>query len=150
MVRKCLHLDSAGEWGIVSWFVLRFRREEVINAEPAEIAEKISKALLADLLGACLAFSAFNHSEGNAKANSLSCERLSWGRDLGEAPVPQSINVSDYFGCCCWSIPVAGGALLESCSKSFFSKLISTRPPLVCFGLSASSAAVGALPMPTR
>ncbi len=39
----------------------------------------------------------------------------------------------NYFGCCCWSWVVPGAELLESCSKSFFIRLTSTRPPLIPF-----------------
>ena len=83
----------------------------------------------------------------------LACARgFLWGRDSGEAPFGPNCAISDYFGCCCWSALVIGAEeLLESCSRSFFSRLISTRPPLMCLVLaSASAPATGALPMPTR
>src|SRR5208282_3644823 len=56
-----------------------------------------------------------------------------------------------YFGDCCCSV-ATGVALVEaSCSKSFFSRLTSTRPPVMRFGLaSLEDADTGALPMPTR
>src|SRR5208283_2997768 len=59
----------------------------------------------------------------------------------------------DYLGCCCCSMLLVVGAeeLLESCSRSFFSRLISTRPPLMRLVLASSSVPLtGALPMPTR
>src|SRR5580658_1509105 len=74
------------------------------------------------------------------------------GRDSGEAPLGPEQSDACYFGCCCWSAVVTGAEeLLESCSRSFFSRLISTRPPLMCLVLaSASAPATGTLPMPTR
>jgi hypothetical protein len=52
-----------------------------------------------------------------------------WGRDLGEAPFgPERDLIPAYFG---WSI-VGAEELLDSCSRSFFRRLISTRPPLMC------------------
>ena len=60
---------------------------------------------------------------------------------------------STYFGGAGWSwLAGAGTALVEaSVSRSFFRRLISTRPPLVRLVLASSPAAVGtgALPMPT-
>ena len=82
--------------------------------------------------------------------------RLREGLFLGEglwARRPVSQTDGSYLGCCCWSIVEVAGAeeLLESCSRSFFSRLTSTRPPLMCLPFSFSSApATGALPMPTR
>jgi len=73
---------------------------------------------------------------------------FSVGRDSGEAPVGPKLLDYDYFGCSCWSALVAGAEeLLESCSRSFFNRLISTRPPLMCL---ASAPSTGALPIPTR
>src|SRR2546425_3562781 len=60
-----------------------------------------------------------------------------------------------YFGGCCWSVGVAAGAVDDeaNCSRLFFRRLISTRPPEIRLGLVVVSPAVactGALPMPTR
>src|SRR6266849_3558561 len=61
-----------------------------------------------------------------------------------------------YFGCC-WSAVGAGVLLVDaSCSRLFFKRLISTRPPVMRFGFGAVSVpeeaatGTGALPMPTR
>ena len=90
------------------------------------------------------------HENINEKAPRLR-EGLFLGEGLGRG-ARWSLTGADYFGCCCWSELVAGAEeLLESCSRSFFNRLISTRPPLMCLVLAFSSApATGALPMPTR
>jgi len=102
------------------------------------------------------------HTTGNPDRNppktrespSLAREALSrGGRDLVEATFGPNCIDCNYFGCCCWSGVVVGveEPLEANCSRSFFSRLISTRPPLMCFVLSFSSVlATGALPMPTR
>jgi hypothetical protein len=69
--------------------------------------------------------------------------------DASYVAKPVSWGDSDRY---CWLAVVAGPEeLLESCSRSFFSRLISTRPPLMRLVLASSSVpATGALPMPTR
>src|SRR5579862_8189359 len=58
---------------------------------------------------------------------------------------------ASYFGCCWVSVLMGAALLLESCSRSFFSRLISTRPPEMRFVFAVSSLeGSGALPMPTR
>ena len=63
-------------------------------------------------------------------------------------------------GALCEGVVLAGAELLAgvalepeleaSCSRSFFSKLTSTRPPVMRFGFAPSSVVgSGALPMPT-
>ena len=81
---------------------------------------------------------------------SLARGAFSGGETWAKRPWVPTLVECDYFGCCGWSVVVAGAEeLLESCSRSFFSRLISTRPPMMCF-VFASSLATGALPMPTR
>lgn len=74
------------------------------------------------------------------------------GRALG----PCGPAVLTYLGdsCCCGGFcGAAAGAAVDdeeaSCSRSFFRRLTSTRPPVMRFGLAPSSVAIGALPMPT-
>jgi len=84
-----------------------------------------------------------NPSLINARANQKA-PRLREGLQ-GEGREP-----SNYFaGAACWS--VAGAEPEARVSRLFFRRLISTRPPLVCFAfVSAASAGTGALPIPTR
>ena len=84
------------------------------------------------------------------KSPSLAREAFSGGGTRARRPLGPTLKDSRYFGCCCWSALVTGAELLESCSRSFFSRLISTRPPLMCLVFAASSVGTGALPMPTR
>jgi hypothetical protein len=79
----------------------------------------------------------------------LSCFRRNWpGNPTSRKTAEKRGTHFPYFGCCCVSVvaPVLDEA---SCSRSFFSRLTSTRPPMVC-RVFAFSSGVGALPMPTR
>ena len=62
-----------------------------------------------------------------------------------------NLGAGSYFGCCWVSVLMGAALLLESCSRSFFSRLISTRPPEMRFVFAVSSLeGSGALPIPTR
>src|ERR1700720_4451149 len=87
---------------------------------------------------------------GCSKQESLPAGRLSGG---GRRAVLGPSSLACYFAGAAWSWVAGAGAVVVEArvSRSFFRRLISTRPPLVRLVLASSALAdcTGALPMPT-